>query len=172
MYKKVLALLFASSLVLGACGSDEAPEETAADDTEEVAEAEPEDAEADDDVEEAIEIQEILVDDDNVKVNFYGIVKYKEGDGEAIEALFEVENKSDTDYIVQARSLSLNDKMVDDTQQFMSQEVAAGKSADAILLIQNLEGEVPDLDGNIELDLNISDKSFEVIEKVPVYIEF
>lgn len=100
----------------------------------------------------------IIADDDDFYIEFKEI---KEKDdsytGKSYEIIFEVENKSDMSVEVQARSLSIDGMMVDDAVIIMSQEVAPGKKAKAVLELIDYSGEedVPELVGDLEMDLHI-----------------
>ena len=103
-------------------------------------------------------------------------IEYIEDDifGDAIEITFEVENKRDDTIEVQAREVSADGKMVDESMQSMSQEIAGGKVADAVLTIQSLEGkELPSMEENFEMLLHVfswDDMDFE--EGHGVKVEF
>lgn len=100
----------------------------------------------------------IIADDDDFYIEFKEI---KEKDdsytGKSYEIIFEVENKSDMSVEVQARSLSIDGMMVDNAVIIMSQEVAPGKKAKAVLELIDYSGEeeVPELVGDLEMDLHI-----------------
>lgn len=178
MKKKLLTLFFASGLLLSACGDDSdvvEGESTIDDDVEEV-EDEVEETEEVEEVEEdsnseLYEYNEEIINDDNVAATLIEIEKTYDEDrgGEKVEVRFEVENKRDDLIVVQARSVSMNDKMVDSLLLTMSQEVAAGKSADAVLKIENYDGEVPELEDNLEMELHIysrDDREYRVDPEV------
>lgn len=99
----------------------------------------------------------IIADDDDFYIEFKEI---KEKDdsytGKSYEIIFEVENKSDMSVEVQARSLSIDGMMVDNAVIIMSQEVAPGKKAKAVLELIDYSGEeeVPELVGDLEMDLH------------------
>lgn len=77
-------------------------------------------------------------------------------DNERIQVKFEVENKGDTTVAVQAREVSADGKMLDQSLLSMSQDVSAGKRADAILDIQNYDGDLPVIVEDLEMILHIS----------------
>jgi hypothetical protein len=104
------------------------------------------------------EFNEVVVDNENFKATLLDIEYIYDDmwDEEKIEVRFDIENKRDDGIEVQARSVSLNDRMVDESLQSMSQEVAAGKTAEAVLDIQDYEGnELPALEGNFEMLLHV-----------------
>lgn len=188
MNKKILSLLFASSLVLSACGGDDsgpADEPDVEDETEEVEEVEEAETTEDDDsndeelpegIEEIYEFNEVFEDNENVYVELLSIMRVydEELDEEGIGAVFEVENKTDRDLEVQSRSVSINDRMVDDSLPELSQEVAAGKSAEVILSLESYDGsvEIPDLEDNFEMVMNIFDwDDMDFAEEVDIFVE-
>lgn len=97
--------------------------------------------------------EEIIVDDEEFLIKFMEI---KELD-DRYEVEFEIENKSDQKIELQARTVSVDDTMVDDSILIMSQEVAPRKKATATLKFQNYSDpeDLPELTGNLELDLHI-----------------
>ena len=64
--------------------------------------------------------------------------------------------------------------MVDDSIQMMSQEVAAGKVAEAVLTLQDYEGnELPTLEGDLEMLLHVfSWEDMEYQEDAEVKVNF
>lgn len=180
---KSLVLFGATALILAGCADDGAEtEETAVEEpeTEEVAEVETEETEETDEsteVEETnddfYEFNEVVVENENYKITLLNIEREHDEmwDEEKIKVRYDVENLSDIDIEVQARTVSLNDRMVDESLLMMSQEVAAGKSADATLEIQDYEGnELPALEGNFEMTLHIFDWDFTFEDDIPVSV--
>lgn len=104
------------------------------------------------------EFNQEIVDNDNVKATLISVER-KTDDifGDSVEITFEVENKRDDTIEVQAREVSADGKMIDQSMLTMSQEVASGKKADAVLTVQNYEedGELPAMEENIEMLLHI-----------------
>lgn len=94
--------------------------------------------------------------------------------GESIQVVFEIENKLDYAIGVQARSVSADGYMVDETILSMSQEVAAGKKAKAVLSIEDFEGyDFPELKEDFEMDLHVFNyDSFEDIAQHEVKVSF
>src|SRR5699024_6919109 len=75
----------------------------------------------------------------------------KELNQEKYEITFDVENKRDDTIIVTAKEVSSNDKMIDNRMLFMHQEISPGKSADAVLSIENIKGELPEIKETLEM---------------------
>lgn len=125
--------------------------------------------------EKANEINQVIVDNENVKATLVKIVKKEDPIwGKSIEVIFDVENKRQDSIEVQARSVSADGRMVDETLLVMSQEVAPGKSATAKLKIQEFEGyEFPELKENFEMTLHIfSWDQMDYQEDHPVKVTF
>lgn len=125
--------------------------------------------------EKANEINQVIVDNENVKATLVKIVKKEDPIwGKSIEVIFDVENKRQDSIEVQARSVSADGRMVDETLLVMSQEVAPGKSATAKLEIQEFEGyEFPELKENFEMTLHIfSWDQMDYQEDHPVKVTF
>ncbi|NLY78381.1 MAG: hypothetical protein GX072_00320 [Lysinibacillus sp.] len=121
------------------------------------------------------EINEVIVDNENVKVTLVKIVS-KSDDiwGNSVEVVYDVTNKRSDNIEVQARNVSVDDRMVDETLLSMSQEVAPGKSATATLTINEFEGyEFPKFENNFEMTLHIfSWDNMDYTEEHPVSITF
>lgn len=158
--KKVMLLLMTFLLVafLAACGDES---DASANDTEESSEETSDDA-AEEETEEnegqVYEYNQEIADNDNFKATLVSIEQsYDEFfESDVIEVTFEVENKRDDAVEFQARQVSIDGKMVDEMLLSMSQEVAGGKSADAVLTIEDYEGgEIPALEGDFEMLLNV-----------------
>ena len=179
--KKFLLLLLAMMVVAGlaACGESEVEEKEvsaveSSDDNEESADAEEEETDAGDESE-AKEFDQEIVDNDNFKATLVSVEKIedKDWDEERIDIKFEVENKRDETVDVQAREVSADGKMIDESMLIMSQEVAGGKKADAVLTIENYDGDLPDMEEELEMKLHIfswDDMEFE--EDYDVKVEF
>ncbi|MED3662949.1 hypothetical protein NST62_07040 [Ureibacillus sp. FSL K6-8385] len=174
MMKKIyfpiaLLLLF---LLLAACG--ETTEENVngkVENTEQTSE----DTGTDEEEERANEINQVIVDNENVKATLVKIVKKEDPIwGRSIEVIFDVQNKRQDSIEVQARSVSADGRMVDEALLTMSQEVAPGKSATAKLTIQEFEGyEFPELKENFEMTLHIfSWDQMDYQEDHPVKVTF
>lgn len=178
--KRLLFLLLATVIVIGlaACGEGSETEEKEvsnvdasekSDETTETAEAEEQDGN------EVKEINQEIVDNENFKATLMSVQKIvdKEWDEERIEITFEVENKREDTIDVQAREVSADDKMIDESMLSMSQEVAGGKKADAVLTIENYDGDLPTMEKNLEMKLAVIDwESLENDEEYDVKIDF
>jgi len=107
------------------------------------------------------EYNKVLVDNDNLRAELLSIEYIYDDfwDQETIKVTFDVKNKQSFPIVVQARSVSINDRMVDTGDGVlvaMSQDVGPGKSAYAVLEIQNVgDGKLPKLEGNFEMTLHI-----------------
>lgn len=134
-----------------------------------------EDTGTDEEEERANEINQVIVDNENVKATLVKIVKKEDPIwGRSIEVIFDVQNKRQDSIEVQARSVSADGRMVDEALLTMSQEVAPGKSATAKLTIQEFEGyEFPELKENFEMTLHIfSWDQMDYQEDHPVKVTF
>lgn len=173
---KSLLLFGAGAILLTACGDDggsEETDETVEPTTEDVAEETDESTEVEETNDDFYEFNEVVAENENYKITLLNIEReYDEmWDEEKIKVRYDVENLSDIDIEVQARTVSLNDRMIDESLLMMSQEVAAGKSADATLQIQDYEGnELPALEGKFEMTLHIFDWEYTFEDDVPVSV--
>lgn len=163
---KKLVLLGMAAFVLGACGNStqeqvevdtKSSTEQVESTSQEVASVSEESStqETDSNV---IELNENVVDDGSIKVAIVSVEKYVDDIwGETIEVKFDVTNNTDNTVTVQAREVSIDDRMVDDSIYYMSEEVSAGKSADVELIIQDTSGEteLPELTGNFDMLLHV-----------------
>src|SRR5690625_2550394 len=183
---RMLFVLFSGILLLGLTGcagteteqkdvdsvelSDQAEEAA----EEPVEENEPEVDEVAEDEGEVHEFNEEIVDNDDVSATLIGVEKIvdKDWDEEKIEITFEVENKRDDTIEVQAREVSADGKMIDETMIMMNQEVSGGKHADAVLTIQNFDGDLPEIEDNIEMILHIFTWEFYFENDIDVKINF
>lgn len=76
-------------------------------------------------------------------------------DEEYYEVKFEVENKQSETITFQAREVSADGKMINDSMLSMSQDVSSGKKADAVLTIQNYNGNLPAVTKDFEMLLHV-----------------
>lgn len=177
--KKILFALFSLMIIIGlvACDGEEAQGKDVTSvetsDDENVEEAAEEEEEV---VEETEEINEVVADNDMVKATLVSVdyIEDKDWDEERYEIRFEVENKREDTIEVQAREVSTDGKMVDESLLMMSQEISGGKVADAVLEIEDYSGgDLPDMDENLEMILHVfSWDDMEVIEDIDVSIDF
>ena len=100
----------------------------------------------------------IFADDEFFYIEFKEL-KEDESDyfGTVHEFVFEVHNKTDMNIEIQARSVSIDDFMLDDLMYSLSQNIAPGKKANAIFTVKDLlgDGEMPDMVGNLEMEFHI-----------------
>lgn len=156
---KLLAVLGICGFVLTACGeeSDSTKNTETQEPTTEESVATKEETKEETN-ENIYEYNEVVSDNENFKATLLEIeyVYDEEWDEERIEARFDVENKREDTIEVQARSVSINGRMVDESLQSMSQEVASGKVAEAVLTIEDYNGnELPALEGEFEMLLHV-----------------
>ncbi|MFD9628651.1 hypothetical protein [Peribacillus muralis] len=170
--KKLLAIGL-SALVLAACGDAEVTEKKVGN-VESTEKAEPVEEESQKQTE-VIEVNKQVADTSNVKATFVSVEKVvdKEWDEEYIDVKYEIENKTDKTIVIQTEEVSSDGKMIDDSMLDMSQDVAAGKKADAVLRVENYDGELPSIDKDLEMSLLvIDDESYETIETHKVNVDF
>src|SRR5699024_10190371 len=140
------------------------------DSTEEAVEDEVDKQEADD----IVEVGEIIADDDTLKDTLVNI-EHKVDDmfDEASYWInLELENKHGGKIMVQARDVSVDGTMVDD-MVFFSEEIAEGKKANRKLDIQNYDGDLPEMNEDLEFKLVvIDDETFDTIEEYDVSFSF
>lgn len=167
------------SIGLVACsssGSEEKKVENVDSSGSEEEKAEKDEADEEEEEEEKQEINKEIVDNDDFTIHLISVEKKvnTDFDEEKIEVKFEVENKRDDTITVQAREVSADGKMIDPSIANMSTDVSSGKIADAILNIQDYEGDdLPEIEEDLELILNISDMDdYDYREEVDVSIEF
>lgn len=177
---KKLIYVFATlimSIVLAGCGETETesvPGNVQTDSTQKNTEKNSETDSADKGVEEN-KINQVIVDNDNYKATLLEIVKKSDEIwGNSIEVIYEIENKLNYTIGVQARSVSADGYMVDEATLSMSQEVAAGKKAKAVLTINDFEGyDFPELNSDFEMKLYMFNyDSFEEIAEHDVKVTF
>lgn len=176
---KISVALFFSIALLGACGKGEnTTKESVTASVEKVSSSSSENTiqstsqeESESDI---VEYNQEITDDENVKITLMSIehILDKEFDEEKYVISFDVTNKRDKTIAVQAREVSINDRMVDESLITMSTEISAGKSATAKLEIQDYSGgELPELTGNLELLLHTIDwDDYDYEHQVPVKI--
>ena len=157
--KKLLGLSILSLLViLGACSESSTEKENDSVNSEATGEQPTNTQDQEDASEnEKKEFNEVIADTDNVKATLIGFEKIvdKTWDEEKYVVKFEVENKREDTIEVQAREVSADGKMIDDSMLMMSTEISGGKKADAELTIQNYDGDLPVIEENLEMILHI-----------------
>ncbi len=120
-------------------------------------------------------INEVIVDNDMYKITLLEITKRNDEIwGKTIDVVYEVENRLDYTIGVQARSVSADGYMVDESIYSMSQEVVGGKKAKAVLSINEMEGyEFPELNNEFEMTLLVFNyDTFEDIAEHLVQVSF
>ncbi|SDZ62874.1 hypothetical protein SAMN05421736_12291 [Evansella caseinilytica] len=125
--------------------------------------------------EDLIELNMEIADNDNFKATLVSIERSEDSVfGEKIEIKFDVENKRDETIVFQARDVSIDGRMVDDSLIFMSTEVASGKAADAVLTLQDVsDGELPAMENDFEMLLHVlSWDDFDFQEQAEVSVTF
>lgn len=155
--KKLLGLSLLSLLViLGACSESSTDKEVESVNSETESE-QPTDKQEESSENQKKELNQVIADTENVKATLIGIEKIvdKTWDEEKFVVTFEVENKREDTIEVQAREVSADGKMIDDSMLMMSTEVSGGKRADAELTIQNYDGDLPAIEENLEMILHI-----------------
>ena len=180
--KKILFLMLSLlvATVLAACGGSDSEEKEvsaveSSDDNAESADNESKDEADEQDESDTKEFDKEIVDNDNFKATLVSIEKIvdKDWDEERFEIKFEVENKREDTIDVQAREVSADSKMIDESMLMMSQEVSGGKKADAVLTIENYDGDLPNMEEELEMILHIfSWDDMEFSEDYDVKVEF
>ncbi|SIT73913.1 hypothetical protein [Edaphobacillus lindanitolerans] len=166
MNKWLMALILGcATITLAACGSGDSDASTDKDGQAQQAEESGDAAGAKNDSKEEAkgddtfskEYNEVIADNENIKATLRKAehIIDKEWDEEKFVVTFEVENKREDTLEFQANEVSADGKMIDDSMLSMSQEVSGGKRADAVLTIENYEGDLPSLEDNIEMLLHI-----------------
>ena len=152
MKKVIYSATLVSALMLGACG--DTTEENVGGTVEESG-TEVNATETTDDA--VNEINQVIVDNENVKATLLKITKVTDDIwGNSYEVIFDVQNKRTDSIGVQARSVSADGRMVDETLLSMSQEIAPGKSGYATLTISEFDGyEFPEMNSDFEMTLHI-----------------
>src|SRR5699024_380128 len=181
MKKIILMLMVSFVLILGACTETENKEmesiESTETNTQEVSDEnnlEENENSEEPEKESKKELDQTLVDNDNLKAVVTSITKIedKEWDEERYEISIEVDNKREDTIEVQAYEVSADDVMIDDMVMF-SETVAGGKRSNATMIIENYEGELPEMENNLEFILDVfgfDDYDYE--ENHDVKIEF
>ena len=176
--KKLIGLLMLSMvLILAACGGE--GKETTEKEIESVTskpketKAKEKEVEAEDESEKQ-ELNQEIADTDNIKATLISIEKVvnPDWDEEKYEVKFEVENKRDDNIGVQAREVSADGKMINESMLSMSTDISAGKKADAVLTIENYDGDLPEINENFEMVLHVyTDEDYETVEDHKVVVE-
>ena len=126
--------------------------------------------------EESNDINQVIVDDENMKISLLKIVRKSDDTfGDRINVVFEMENKMDRSITVGAEHVSSDGKMVDNSVYLMYQEISPNKLADAELSFMEMDDkEIPALEKDLELTIRVldfDDYDFGPLE-YPVEISF
>ena len=163
-----IAVLLLGGIV--ACGETEVKEEKEVKKVESTAK---ETKEAPAKEEAAPSIVKEVVNNESIKAT---LMRIESGDnpdwgGEYHEIVFEIENKTDLNIVIQARNVSADGKMVDEANVFMSQEITPGKKADATLTLQDFgDGKIDEIKENIEVTLAVFDWNYALEEEHTVKV--
>lgn len=117
--------------------------------------------------------EEIVVDDDKVKIIYKGItVKDDTIFGKEAKVKFEIENKLDKAIEVQVRKMSVDGVMVDEATLAFSQTVASGKKANGNISVHDFEDyDFPEFKGDMELVLHVfNEEDYETIQDYDVKV--
>lgn len=176
MKRKLFLIMFILGLLtLAACGENNDDQHTN-DNENETEPVEKPDSNEDEEIQDEVkEVNEVIVDNDNVHATLVEIERKEDiFFDEVYNVVFEVENKLDHNIEVQARSVSADGEMIDETILAMSQDIAPGKKAKAVLQILNMESyDFPEMKENFEMTLHIfSFENFDYTEDHPVKVQF
>lgn len=102
------------------------------------------------------EFNQEVVDNENIKAMLSTFERKVDDDTEdTIEVIFEVENKRNDAIEVQARGVSADGNVIEEEMVKMSQKASPGEKVKAVLTIQNPEGELPEVEEEIDMFLHI-----------------
>lgn len=173
--KKIIAFVSMLMIIslLAACGGETSTEEKPVEKVESSQDNGTEDVSKEES--DVKELNQQVADSENIKATLVSVEKKTDEIwGDFIEVTFEVENKRDDTIEVQAREVSADGKMVDESMLTMSTEIAPGKTADCVLTIQPIEegDELPPMEENLEMVLNVFSWDSDFEENHNVKIEF
>lgn len=120
------------------------------------------------------ELDQTLVDNEDLTATVTGIktIEDQEWDEERYEINIAIENKREDTIEVQAHEVSADNVMIDE-MVFFSETVAGGKRANAVMVIENYDGDLPEMEENLEFVLNVfSHDDYDYEGKHDVKIEF
>lgn len=144
------------------------------DSSEQVEEAEPDESSQDSD--EIYEFNEMVADNENYTAALLSIESLYDDDWEesTIEVVFDIENKSSETINVQAREVAINGRMTNESSFYMSGgEISPGNSAYVTLIFEDYgSGDLPELEGNFEMQLRIFDWDYNVDSEEYVTVSF
>ncbi|UQF38927.1 hypothetical protein PML95_07600 [Vagococcus lutrae] len=165
-----------SLVVLGGCGNEEVTTKVSDASVESIEQVTSSQVSNDEEEEknDKVEYNQNIIDDEYIKVSLMDITHHinKMYDEEKYVVSFDIINKREHKIVVQAREVSINDRMVDESLQTMSTEISGGKSATAKLEIEDYSGgDLPELIGNLEMILHTFDwDEFDYEYDIPVRI--
>lgn len=171
--KKLLILLASAVLLLSACGEVETKEKDVGS-VESSDKAKGKESESKETEEAETEIEKVVADDEYIKATLVSIEHKVDDlfDEEKYVVNITLENKTENKIMVQARDVSIDGTMVDDMVMF-SQDVAGNKKANGKLEIQNYDGDLPEMNEDIEFTLTVIDEeSFDTVAEHEVNVDF
>lgn len=177
MNRLFLILLASFVMVLGACTESEEKEVKSVETSEESNEATVDETAAEENEstdESSQELDQTLVDNEHLSANVTGIKKIddQEWDEERYEINIDIENKREDTIEVQAHEVSADGVMIDD-MVFFSETVAGGKRSNAVMVIENYEGDLPEMEEELEFVLSVfSHDDYDYEGRHDVKIEF
>lgn len=102
------------------------------------------------------EINQLVVDNENVKITILNMKKNKEQSKQTVTITFDILNKRKDTMKIQAQRLSVDDRMVDEAIYQLEQEISPKKATTAKLVIQQLDDiEFPEFKNDLEMELYI-----------------
>lgn len=122
---------------------------------------------------ETVEINEVIVDNDNIKVTALDVTKTNSHDkGQRIKLKLDIENKTEQNIVADAKLVSFDDRIVDESMIILWGEVASGRTGTVELEVFEADGyDFPTLNDNIEFTLYLfSWKDINFEEEIPVKI--
>ncbi len=121
-----------------------------------------------------VPINEVIVDNENVKITLLEIVNIDDTEkGKEFQIKFDIENKTDFIIGTDAQKVSINEEIIDETIIMMTGDIEAGKTGVSTVRIMELDGfEFPEIKGDIEFEIFLfSWKNFDYEERIPINIE-
>jgi hypothetical protein len=102
-------------------------------------------------------INQLIVDNEHYKATLISITKKEDSIfGNSYEVLFDIENRRSDTIVAQAREVSADGRMIDETILSMSDEIAPGKKGYAKLTISEYEGyDFPEITSDFEMILHV-----------------
>lgn len=174
MKKLWTILVLALVLLLAACGDSttEKKEVSSVDSGSETEKSSDDQASAEESDTEKVD--KVIADDEYIKATLVSVEHKvdKDFDEEKYTLNIDLENKTEKKIVVQSEDVSIDGTMVDD-MVFFSEDIAGGKKSKGKLDIQNYEGELPEMNEDIEFKLIIlDDETFDTIAEHDVKVDF